>query len=1143
MSKFSLKYQPDPMIRLDDEAQTGNFTAENGKLYKVTPTGTLNVQLPPPTQNLHFAVKDLSGDLTTNSIVLVRNGTENIDGNAANYIMDVDNQSLTLYSDGVDWFILTNTSAGGGGGGATQDDKSIVLDSDLVINQLAQPNYVNIPLYQDYSGATDYYIEAQQIFNVPTAATQITGNLVVTYDLPTDPSLLSGNLEVYLYGVKTDPSYIETTGFDVEVRDNNVGGFLGSVAANTLTQGVNQTVSIPMAAVDLSNEPWSGTDLRGKRAIIAIMPPYGASEEITVSAGLVLKTVDLTANNPEGLSIYADQYVKAPSYAQRKDEAGYNFAGYDAAFQWSFTVATSDTGKLVIDDGAITETKIDKDTIKARHIQNGAINNSKLADNAVDGTKIQLKYNTYLRGTDSAGISAPILRLDTNDDLRFATLPKDATVPTDNEQLVNKLYVDDSITNADHATRTLNNLTGTAVNANINPGTDNTPGLGTDAKRWKKLYLSAGASGGLEIRNGAFPSGDNDKLQIFKSTNTPSGASYYHIKATASTQGTGMCTENITLAGGAANTGHIRLESGTAQAGTSGDIKITTGSAIFTGGKSGNVEITTGTSLDSTRGDIILDTSVDRAKLATQPTGADQLAIATTKYVDDNAGGGATTLDALTDTTITSPADTQVLTYSGGQWVNAAAPGGGGGSAPAGMVDTWAGDTPATPAGYLDCDGSVFSSTAYPDLAAAIGNKFSVITEGADLIEGSNNQANLGGDITNPEIGNHLAATPDGKYIVAAENVQGPTSVAFHVYEYALDGTKQARNGTATTSFSRNDYSIIANTGSVDISDDGNTIVYGYWPDGRLVIYKWNGSDYAESQVINTFGNQYGLAVKLSADGLTLATSSENHLGIAVYYDTVGDGTGFTINQTTTPPGSPFGGEYGRSLDMTPDASMVVVGAPDNVNGTPGNGNIYIYRNTGAAGTAGQATFVEDVPARIPLDGTILTSLSQGAQRAGDYETVAISDDGSTMAIVPHLANIIWVVNVGNGTASTLITFATGVIPGYGPGNRLIVKMQGDASILYAGCPDTTAGDVRSIFFNGTGLVGTGWPTQFSGIGGADNYGNSIVAHNNGYVAAAPGDAISGGPSNDGSATYWIYAPQTPNIADLATGIKYVIKT
>jgi hypothetical protein len=98
MSKFSLKYQPDPMIRLDDEAQTGNFTAENGKLYKVTPTGTLNVQLPPPTQNLHFAVKDLSGDLTTNSIVLVRNGTENIDGNAANYIMDVDNQSLMLYS-------------------------------------------------------------------------------------------------------------------------------------------------------------------------------------------------------------------------------------------------------------------------------------------------------------------------------------------------------------------------------------------------------------------------------------------------------------------------------------------------------------------------------------------------------------------------------------------------------------------------------------------------------------------------------------------------------------------------------------------------------------------------------------------------------------------------------------------------------------------------------------------------------------------------------------------------------------------------------------------------------------------------------------------------------------------------------------
>jgi hypothetical protein len=43
-------------------------------------------------------------------------------------------------------------------------------------------------------------------------------------------------------------------------------------------------------------------------------------------------------------------------------------------------------------------------------------------------------------------------------------------------------------------------------------------------------------------------------------------------------------------------------------------------------------------------------------------------------------GGGATNLDGLTDVTITTPATDQVLKYNGTAWVNAAAPGGGGGT-------------------------------------------------------------------------------------------------------------------------------------------------------------------------------------------------------------------------------------------------------------------------------------------------------------------------------------------------------------------------------------------------------------------------------------------------------------------------------
>jgi hypothetical protein len=43
-------------------------------------------------------------------------------------------------------------------------------------------------------------------------------------------------------------------------------------------------------------------------------------------------------------------------------------------------------------------------------------------------------------------------------------------------------------------------------------------------------------------------------------------------------------------------------------------------------------------------------------------------------------GGGATNLDGLSDVTITTPATDQVLKFNGTEWVNAAAPGGGGGT-------------------------------------------------------------------------------------------------------------------------------------------------------------------------------------------------------------------------------------------------------------------------------------------------------------------------------------------------------------------------------------------------------------------------------------------------------------------------------
>jgi hypothetical protein len=106
MSAFDLKYMPTQIIRLEVAAQAVNFPAVSGKLHAVTPSGALSVQLPAPSANFHCVIKDMSGDLLANSITIVRNGVESIDGVASNFIMKSNNQAITLFSDGTDWYII-----------------------------------------------------------------------------------------------------------------------------------------------------------------------------------------------------------------------------------------------------------------------------------------------------------------------------------------------------------------------------------------------------------------------------------------------------------------------------------------------------------------------------------------------------------------------------------------------------------------------------------------------------------------------------------------------------------------------------------------------------------------------------------------------------------------------------------------------------------------------------------------------------------------------------------------------------------------------------------------------------------------------------------------------------------------------------
>lgn len=104
MAGFKLKYMPSPVLRLEPKNETGDFNAENGKLHLLNPAGaTMNITLPAPSASLHIVLKEMTGD-ESKTITVLRNGVESIDGVAANITIDSSKESVTLISDGTDWY-------------------------------------------------------------------------------------------------------------------------------------------------------------------------------------------------------------------------------------------------------------------------------------------------------------------------------------------------------------------------------------------------------------------------------------------------------------------------------------------------------------------------------------------------------------------------------------------------------------------------------------------------------------------------------------------------------------------------------------------------------------------------------------------------------------------------------------------------------------------------------------------------------------------------------------------------------------------------------------------------------------------------------------------------------------------------------
>lgn len=87
---------------VDIVIKNSDFVAEYSKLYVISSIGAINVTLPLPVASKIVKIKKLGN----NQVTLVRSGSEKIDDVAANKVLTSTKESVTLVSDGVDWFII-----------------------------------------------------------------------------------------------------------------------------------------------------------------------------------------------------------------------------------------------------------------------------------------------------------------------------------------------------------------------------------------------------------------------------------------------------------------------------------------------------------------------------------------------------------------------------------------------------------------------------------------------------------------------------------------------------------------------------------------------------------------------------------------------------------------------------------------------------------------------------------------------------------------------------------------------------------------------------------------------------------------------------------------------------------------------------
>ncbi len=316
---------------------------------------------------------------------------------------------------------------------------------------------------------------------------------------------------------------------------------------------------------------------------------------------------------------------------------------------------------------------------------------------------------------------------------------------------------------------------------------------------------------------------------------------------------------------------------------------------------------------------------------------------------------------------------------------------------------------------------------------------------------------------------------------------------------------------------------------SIAVSGNGNVVVAGAdYADGSNTnqgaawVFRWNGSSYVQTQKLVASDGQnsdfLGMGVAVSYDGSRIVAGAwygdgvVTDSGAAYVYDW--NGTSYDQIQKLTASDGAAGDQFGRTVAISSNGYMIIVGAT-NCDVTYANqGAGYVYHWNGSSYDQIQKLTASDAAAG---DG-----LGVGAAISADYSTIVMGAHGADVAYADQGAAYVYHWNGSSYVQLQKLTASDGAASD-GFGGNVSVSSDGSVVVVGASGDDVTYTDRGSAYvftYNGSSYDQT--LKLVASDGAANDYFGSWVAVSEDsltVVIGAPNDDIS----NSDQGSVWIY--------------------